>query len=221
MTEPNASRPFPLVAVLVALAVVVGIGVAIALARGGDDDDGGTATSDVPAFGPVVVEGAALPAFETPDGDPGVGRDAPLLEGVAPDGSPVVVGDPGDQPTLVVFLAHWCPHCQAEVPLLVDLEGDGGFQGVRLVGVLTGTSADAPNYPPVAWLEREGWPGEVLLDDEEQTGALAYGLGSYPYMVALDSDGRVVGRVSGEQPREVVEALLEARAEAAAAPAGP
>jgi hypothetical protein len=107
------------------------------------------------------------------------------------------------------------------VPLLVDLEGDGGFQGVRLVGVLTGTSADAPNYPPVAWLEREGWPGEVLLDDEEQTGALAYGLGSYPYMVAIDPDGRVVGRVSGEQPREVVEALLEAVAEAAAAPAGP
>ena len=30
------------------------------------------------------------------------------------------------RPKIVVFLAHWCPHCQAEVPRLVDWFGENG-----------------------------------------------------------------------------------------------
>jgi thiol-disulfide isomerase/thioredoxin len=134
------------------------------------------------------------------------------VEGEDPEGGTVSVGGPG-RTTLVVFLAHYCPHCQAEVPVLVEMAEDGAFDGYRLVGVLTGTNPEAPNFPPVAWLEREGWPGEVLLDDERSSAALAYGLPAYPFLVVLDEGGRVVARASGEQPPEVIEGMLEAAAD--------
>ena len=103
----------------------------------------------------------------------------PIVGGIDPDEAPTTIGEPGE-PTIVAFLAHWCPHCNAELPLLVDLQEDGTFDGIRTVAVLTGTNAAAPNYPPVSWLEDSGWSGDVLLDDESSTAAAAYGLTSYP-----------------------------------------
>ena len=111
---------------------------------------------------------------------------------------------------MLVFLAHWCPHCQVELPLLVSMAEAGAFDGVRTVAVLTGTNPDAPNFPPVPWLDREGWSGEVARDDPQASAANAYGLSSYPFLVMLDADGTVVGRVSGEQPDEVVQSLVDA-----------
>ena len=46
-----------------------------------------------------------------------------------------------------MFLAHWCPHCQAEVPRLVSLAKGAQIAGVDLVGIPTNTTDQAPNYP--------------------------------------------------------------------------
>ena len=153
MSKRSAPKAFPVLPVaLGAIALVAVIGIAIS-AGGGDDGDG-TATADVPAFGPVVVEGTPLPTLG--DGtDLAIGTTAPTAEGLGPDDEPTTIGRPGE-PTLLVFLAHWCPHCQAELPRLVELMGAGSLDGVRMVAVLTGTDPNAPNFPPVAWLEREG-----------------------------------------------------------------
>jgi cytochrome c biogenesis protein CcmG, thiol:disulfide interchange protein DsbE len=192
-----------------AVALVVILGIVIALAGGTDDPDTtATATDDRPAFGPIVVEGAALPDFESTEDDPAIGQDVPLIEGTAPDGSPVTIDGTGE-PTVVAFLAHWCPHCQRELPLLVDLMDGGELDGVRMVAVLTGTSADRPNFPPVAWLEREGWTGDILLDDESSAAAQAAGLTSYPYLLFLDGDGKVVARTAGEVGRDDIVALAD------------
>ncbi|MDQ2651115.1 MAG: hypothetical protein M3Z03_16365, partial [Actinomycetota bacterium] len=94
--------------------------------------------------------------------------------------------------------------------VIVELEADGELDGVRLVAVVTGTNPEAPNYPPARWLEREGWPGEVILDDDEHAAAGAYGLAGYPFIVTLDPDGDVVSRTSGEIPREALIAAADA-----------
>ncbi|MFP5255880.1 MAG: TlpA family protein disulfide reductase [Acidimicrobiia bacterium] len=184
-TERN--RTLLIVGAVVLLVVLVGVIVAL----GSAEDE----MSDAPDFGPVATQGDALP--ELPDGgtDPAVGLAAPLLEGTDPEGSPVRVGG-GGEATVVFFLAHWCPHCQREVPEIVGLAEDGELDGVRVVGVLTGTNPAAPNHPPVAWLERESWTGEILLDDERGTAAAAYGVSGYPFAVYLDRDGEVVTRTS-------------------------
>jgi thiol-disulfide isomerase/thioredoxin len=189
-----------------AVVLVVLVGVVIALAGGAAEE-----TSDVTAdemFGDVSVVGASLPELGSGE-DAAIGRAAPELEGERPDGTAERVGGAGE-PTLVVFLAHWCPHCQAELPLLVELEAEGAFEGVRLVAVLTGTDPAAPNFPPTAWLDDERWRGDVLLDDRAATAASAYGVAGYPFLVAIDADGEVVARASGELPADELEALAAA-----------
>ena len=57
-----------------------------------------------------------------------------------------------------MFLAHWCPHCQAEVPRIVTLAKAGAFDGLDVASVATGTSSQYPNYPPSAWLARRSGP---------------------------------------------------------------
>jgi thiol-disulfide isomerase/thioredoxin len=201
---PERRPPVLLIAGLVVLALV-GLGLVFAFTGG---DDGATTASDAPAYGRVTVDGSPLPTFEETEGDAAAGTAAPGLEGEAPDGSAVSVGGAAEQPTLVAFLAHWCPHCNRELPVLVDLAEQGAFDGVRTVAVLTGTNPAAPNYPPVAWLEEAGWTGDVLLDDEAATAASAYGLAGYPFLVLLDSNGDVVARASGELPADALEALV-------------
>lgn len=206
-TKPGAAsaKPFPVLWVVgLALVVVVGIGLVVAL-RGGDDAAAATGI----AFGTVTVTGETLPSYVQDAADPAVGQAVPVLEGLSFDETPVAVGEPGE-PTVVAFVAHWCPHCQVEVPKIVELANDGAFEGVRMVAVATGTNPDAPNFPPVAWLDREDWPGDVLVDDQAATAAEAYGLEGYPFLVAYDADGKVVGRSSGEQPADDIAALAAA-----------
>jgi len=202
--RPRDGRPRALVPVLAVLAVVV-VAVVVALASSGDD--GGDAGTDLLATAGITVRGDALPPLAD-DGDPAVGAAAPTLEGVAPDGTPTTV-EPAGEPTLLAFLAHWCPHCQAELPRLVELAGEGALDGLRPVVVLTGTSEDRPNYPPGPWLEREGWDGEVVLDDETAAAGSAFGLTSYPFLVLLDADGDVVARSAGELGMEGLRAFLD------------
>jgi thiol-disulfide isomerase/thioredoxin len=187
-----------------AVVLVVAVGLAVALSGSSD-----TETDGALVFGEVTATGAPLPTFVAGEVDPAVGVEAPSLVGQGLDGGAVAVGG-GGQPTLLAFLAHWCPHCQVELPVLVELADQGAYDGMRAVAVVTGTNSEAPNYPPSAWLEREAWTGEVLVDDEAATAATAYGLAGYPYLVVLDADGAVVARVSGEVPAEQVVALLEA-----------
>lgn len=97
------------------------------------------------------------------------------------------------------FVAHWCSHCRAEVPRIVGLAEQGELPtGVAISAVSTAVDAGAPNYPPSAWLKDERWPFPVLADDAAGAAAAAYGVEGFPFLVLLDADGNVAGRISGE-----------------------
>jgi cytochrome c biogenesis protein CcmG, thiol:disulfide interchange protein DsbE len=154
-----------------------------------------------PEITSAEASGQALPTFGTePDG--AVGQPAPPLSGSSTDGSDMTI-EPGDgTPKAIVFLAHWCPHCQREVPTVVQwLEGGNLPDGVELVGVTTGIDRNRPNYPPQQWFERENWDVPTLVDGDN-AAAQAYGLATYPYWVLVDGDGNVVQRWSGETTAE-------------------
>jgi thiol-disulfide isomerase/thioredoxin len=201
---------------------VVALAAALSLAAAGDDEPeatdlpGGTIPTGetvVPStddgFGAVAVNGAALP--EAGEGaDPATGLAAPTVEGAGLDGTPVTAPVPGE-PTVVMFVAHWCPHCQAEVPRIAEwLAAEGMPEGVELVTVATANQPSAGNFPAGAWLHREGWPVPTVLDDEAQTAAEAYGVAGFPYFVAVDAEGTVVARASGEIGVAGVEELIAA-----------
>lgn len=200
----RASRPPLLLIGGVAAFLVLAAVIAFALSG---TTSGGIAE---PARGTTQVSGAALPAFTDPATDAAVGQQIPTITGTDLQGEPMTIA-PGDGPMAVVFLAHWCSHCQAEVPVLVDyLESTGMPEGVELVAVSTSIDAARPNYPPSTWLEREGWTVPTMIDDASSTGLAAFGMNSFPAFVFVDADGEVVARTTGEIPAEEFDQMVNA-----------
>lgn len=194
------------------------IGVVLALVTGGiiwaatsgDDSNASDDTSvvdtsggDIPDSQPVTITGEDLPPFQSAAGDLAVGMTAPLLSGLDFQGDAITV-DPADGPYMVVFLAHWCPHCNAEVPRLLDWKGSGAVPAeLNVIGVATAAASSAPNYPPHEWFSNRGWSWPVLVDEslgESEAGkaAVAYGATGWPYFVIVGADGLVKARISGE-----------------------
>lgn len=66
----------------------------------------------------------------------------------------------------------------------------------------TSATASRENWPPSTWLREEGWSVPVVVDDQSQTVANAYGLTFFPFTVFVDSEGVVLGRLSGGIPIE-------------------
>lgn len=201
--ERTANRPGWLVPLLAVGAVIVVAWAAIALSG-----DGSAASSPPPAAAPdagvvtgdaPVITGQSLATYDPATADAAVGELAPTLAGASFDGSRVTLGGSG-RPAIVVFLAHWCSHCQAEVPQVQAWIDSGGVpDGVDVVSISTAADSAAPNYPPETWLAREGWTPPVMVDP---TGSIAtaFGLSAYPYFVFVDADGTVAGRTTGEVP---------------------
>jgi len=198
----------PNLTVYVVVAVVVLGVVAVVLSRGGgDDDDGGAAGGETRA---VTVSGAdTLPPFTDPSTDPARGAEVPTLTGERFDGGAITI--PGSRPAVVMFLAHWCSHCQAEVPRVAAwLAANGPPDGVDLFAVSTSVNRAQGNFPPSAWLEREGWEIATLVDSDDNAAATAWAIGGFPFFVAVNGDGEVVARISGEIETSTLEALIEA-----------
>jgi thiol-disulfide isomerase/thioredoxin len=162
-------------------------------------------------FGTVAVSGTPLAAFEgDPNLDPAVGMTAPEVVGTDFDFNPISITAEG-RPKVILFLAHWCPHCQREVPAITSyLETQDFPERIVFFSVATAASPERPNWPPSAWLEREAWSFPVMVDDERLTAFRAFGEGNFPYYVFVDSNGRVALRLSGEQDPSTLAGLMEA-----------
>jgi peptidyl-prolyl cis-trans isomerase B (cyclophilin B) len=145
----------------------------------------------------------ALDPFDNPDADPMLGQVASAVSGFNFAGESVDIADNG-KPKILVFLAHWCPHCQREVPSVqAYLDAVGLPDGVELISVATAIDETRDNYPPDAWLDREGWSSPVIVDPDGAV-ASAYGLAAFPYYVFIREDFTVDFRITGELNPEPV-----------------
>jgi thiol-disulfide isomerase/thioredoxin len=184
---------------LIAVALIVTVAVAAS-----NSDGGSTVVGDQTAL--VELRGDALPPFADPD--EAVGRVVPAVSAQTLDGDRVQVLADGTA-RLFGFFAHWCPHCRAEMPRTAAWLRDNQLpEGVEVIAVSTGVEPTADNYPPSAWFAREQWPAQVLLDDDNNSLATAFGLTQYPYWVATNGAGEVTARATGELTTQQFEVLL-------------
>lgn len=191
--------------VIIGAAIAVGLAVVVFLSAQLATEDA-TATSTV-AADDVTVRGDRLPGF-APGEDAALGMTAPEVESVDFSGAPSDILHDGT-PKMIIFLAHWCPHCQREVPVLQNWINQNGIpEGVEFLSVATSIDRARPNYPPDEWLQREGWTPRVVVDDSGGDISVAYGLTAFPYYVVIDGDGTVLQRFGGEQDPAVVGGLL-------------
>lgn len=169
--------------------IVVAFVIALALGGGGGED-----TAEAGETGTVTITGDTLGEFAQPD--PAIGLTAPTVTGQSFDGSAVELATGA---RVYGFFAHWCPHCQEELPLVTEWLDAGVLpDGVDFVAVSTAVEPEAGNYPPSAWFDDVGYDDTVFLDDQVDSTARAFGLTGFPYWVVTDADGAVVFRVGGQ-----------------------
>ena len=212
-----AERSGPGRTVVLALIGAVALALVAALTLGGGEEVG---DPDSRETGPVAVVGEPLPTFEETTSDAAVGHPAPGFDATTFDGRTVKVR-PGDGTVYVIaFFAHWCPHCQAEVPKLVEwIHRDGIPSGVEVVAVSTAVYLDRKNLPR-AWFAAEGWRELVLRDSDGSEVAEAYGLRSFPYFVVVGTDGRVRARIGGSLSSDGWAYVLNQATRSGAVPTG-
>lgn len=168
---------------VIGVVVVLLVALGIALLGGGDEPGTGFDPADYAA---PTIEGEAFAPGASGVPAPAVRADALLSEGQ------LDLPKQGEA-TMVVFLAHWCQFCNAEVPVINEwLEESGLPEGVELRAVATGIDSTQPNYPPDEWLRDLGWAVPTLTDIDGSIGN-AYGVDSYPKWVFIDAEGTVVG----------------------------
>lgn len=195
------SRSIPVVGIVFAVVAVLAV---IAVVFAGNTEIG-------TEYGEPQVSGQLTPAPQNARADTeATGEMAPIVIGQDFDGNEVLIENDG-RAKAIALLAHWCPHCQNEVPAVQAwLESGGGVDGVDLYSVATSMQSTGANYPSSEWLEREGWTVPVVVDDEQSSVYRAYGSGGFPFWVFVNSDGTVAVRMQGSIPISELEQVMEA-----------
>lgn len=201
---------------IVVVVVVVGV-VAIVAGRGGSSSGGGASPSGgtiVPSgnleYGQIAVSGSPIVPMSDSGADPAVGSVVPTVTGQQFDGKQLTIA-PDGKPHIIMVVAHWCPHCQAEVPRIQKwLDKDGMPADVELVTVATSNDPAKGNFPAADWLRREKWSVPTIVDDKQTQAGTALGVSGFPYFIVTDAQGKVVYRTSGEKTEAEWNALLQA-----------
>lgn len=198
---PARRRELPVFWISIAVILALGIGALVVTAPNDAERARDAAASRVPAYAQVTVDGEPLPTWSGSGSDVAEGMRVPKLRGTRFDGMRATL-DPLDETARVyVVLAHWCQHCQDEVPRITTWARENELPAdVEVVAVSTAVDEGRPNYPPAAWLAKERWPFDVLIDDEVGTAAEALGVEGFPFLVFVERDGTVSRRFSGEMP---------------------
>ena len=160
---------------------------------------GGTSTGgDHPDLqGSPVVTGDSLAPLVAGQADTEAGSPVPEVRGADFDSTPVTIENNG-KAKMILFLAHWCPNCQAEVPEVVDWLAQNEVPAdVEIIAVATSISRTRDNFPPSDWLEDENWPVPVILDSSSSAAGIAFGVSAFPIWAMVDADGNLITRISG------------------------
>lgn len=167
----------------VSLVAVVVLAVIMLMSGGADRQptaaEPGTVVADGPPRDRPLEAGDPVPNFEAP--------------GI--DGGTVAWRDYAGRPTVLAVWASWCPHCQAELPVLDRVMRD--FPGVGFVTVTTSIGAQ-PGPTPEEYLRREGLEFPVAVDDARGTLGAALGIQAFPTLYFVGSDGKVMAALEGE-----------------------
>lgn len=211
----------------VGLGVLVVVIAVVAIAVGSSSSDSAkSGGSSSPSGGTVVPNGdleygsvevsSGTKLDQAPDSSTGaatdtaVGQTLPTITGQTFDGTPITIG-PDGKPQLVMVVAHWCPHCNAEVPKIQQWLDDNGMPAdVELVTLATANDSSRVNFPAGDWLRAKQWSVPTMLDDKQSTGAQALGVGGFPTFIVVGADGKVVFRTSGEITTDQFQQLLAA-----------
>jgi hypothetical protein len=212
--------------IAVALAVGIGVGIAVGIVIGHFALDGGTAatitslqevpttqpgeTTTIPgssttastivagaAYSTVTVVGDYLPVYGSAGTDTAVGMAMPEISGQDAAGNEVAITNDG-KAKVIVAIAHWCPVCAEEIPVVRDWFAATTLPAnVEMYSLAIFTDPTRANFPPGAFLAGQQWNLPLILDDTAGTAASALGAHAVPFWILVWEDGTVLARGAG------------------------
>ncbi|MGZ8599138.1 MAG: TlpA family protein disulfide reductase [Actinomycetota bacterium] len=155
--------------------------------------------------------GPSTPGQVTVEGSP---RTTPLEPGesvpsfTAPElsGGKVDWKDYAGQPVVLSVWAPWCPHCQAELPVVDRVMKD--YAGVGWVTIVT-SMGDQPGPTPEEYMLQNELDFATAVDDEAGTLAAAFGIQGFPTLYFVNSDGTVALELEGEVDEATLRSTIE------------
>lgn len=138
----------------------------------------------------------------TPLAAPAIGVAAPNFSAKASDGSVITKADIAGKPTLMVFFASWCPHCQAEAPKLKALAEAN--PGLKVVAIGVGYNDTQKGI----WDFQSKFSLPFPTYDDGGKAASVYGITSYPTLVSVDKNGMIADRDTGEVSPDRLNSLV-------------
>lgn len=177
----------------IAILIVAGLAVALSMGRGGTGPS---------ASGTVRVEGSAM--VPTAQGG-STGQTVPAFSAPALGGGTISWGDYVGKPVVLAVWAPWCPHCQAEMPVIGKVSSE--FPEIPVVTVATAIGRQ-PGPSPEEFMAERKLKFPVAVDDRDGTLANALGVSGFPTTYFVGSDGRTVAAFTGETPADDLRAAF-------------
>jgi len=140
-----------------------------------------------------------LPPFEQGQPDAALGVVLGDVTGTEYYTNEEITFDPTDGTSRAWLIwAHWCPHCQRELPAVTEWYGENAdtYPNVELVSVTSSIDPSRGN-PLEPYLDDLQTPFPVLVDDDLSL-AEQFGLNAFPFWVFTSPDGTTVLRVAGD-----------------------
>jgi peroxiredoxin len=134
---------------------------------------------------------------------PEIDATAPPFELLTLSGSTVNLLDLRGQPVVINFWATWCGPCEAEMQVLQTLYDDYREQGLRVVAVNLGESAQVIDD----WVQRLQLTFDIVLDEQQYVAAL-YQLRGTPSTYIVAPSGIITDIHYGPTSRDALQAAL-------------
>jgi thiol-disulfide isomerase/thioredoxin len=183
VTRPVKKTPWTLIISGALLVVAVSVVIGVVLANRGNQDRS-TIVRPPPVASPVA--GATAPDFNV----------------VAKDGSTLTKAQILGKPTMMVFFASWCPHCNNEAPLIKEIAAKNPDVQVVMIGVGDReTPSDIYDFQ-----QKHDLPFPTYQDGGK--AAAAYGIASYPTIMAVDKSGIIRDVQTGEKSTTELNSMI-------------
>lgn len=137
------------------------------------------------------------------------GKIAPDFEEKKVDGTTMKLSDLRGQVVLLDFWASWCGPCRKENPNVVNLYNKYKDDGFTVMSV--SLDGDRDRWLKAIEDDKLEWPNHVSdLKKWACAAAKVYGVGSIPFTVLIDREGKIIGtKLRGEQLQQTLKQIFE------------
>ena len=138
------------------------------------------------------------------------GINSPVIEFKIPEEN-IYITYPENTPTIFLFVAHWCPFCQEEIPEVKKWIEDNDIlnKGVNVVLIVTSTDSNKVKLSTrlLGFIMKVGkYP--VIYDDSTNSLADYFGVSYFPSWVFTESNGQVAFTHAGKIGLEELTKLI-------------